>query len=57
LSELTVVPTGNRLEIVGVLAASDFRRLLAGMHKLVEAHTPVPGALDLCFVTAVRWPR
>lgn len=37
MAEITVVPTGNRLEINGQLAVSTFRRVLAGIHNLVEA--------------------
>jgi hypothetical protein len=46
LAELTVIPTGNRLEIGGVLASSNFRRLLAGVHKLVEEKGYQDLALD-----------
>ncbi|MFN9678939.1 MAG: hypothetical protein ACK58C_15345, partial [Betaproteobacteria bacterium] len=46
MAELTVIPTGNRLEIGGVLASSNFRRLLAGVHKLVEEKGYQDLALD-----------
>ena len=36
MAEVSVVPDGSRLSVGGVIAFSNFRRLLAGIHKLVE---------------------
>ena len=59
---------GMRLEtFVGGTPPVERKALVFGAQKInlhvkgrefePKANTLVPGALDLCFITAVRWPR